>query len=98
MNIDICKQCRNAKWIKILRSYYSSSEKDHVFIFCSGVGMKRVEDEKSDIFDSYKKESGILDFDKDEEVNLLKIYNVTHDTCPYYIEHQMEKWNKKTNE
>ena len=97
MNTDICKQCRNAKWIKILRSE-SSTETDIAFIFCKGIGLKRVEDKNVYILNSYKKEKGMLDFNKDEEVNILKHYDVTNDNCPYYTEHQMEKWNKKTNE
>lgn len=97
MNTDICKQCRNAKWIKILRSE-SSTEMDIAFIFCKGIGLKRIEDKNIYILDSYKKKRGMLDFNKDEEVNILKHYNVTNGNCPYYAEHQMEKWNRKINE
>lgn len=93
MNSEICKKCKREFFIN-----YSLSSRPFLFYGCKQLNEDTIYKEMPN--EAIKKFGTIyimnLTHDKKRIFNsrLFKFLE-PHEDCPYYIEHQISKWNKK---
>lgn len=91
MNLDICKKCLKSKCVNFYWNnvYSVSARKDFYYITIVGFPLNICKLKNYTMFKT--KEEVIEIIDKNYAENYIHIDK----SCPYYIEHKINKWNKK---